>query len=117
MTVELIERPRSRRALRAGVLGGVGAWAATAVGRAGPVHAEGQPILVGGEYLDATGATSVTVTPDVDVTSSSFVLLTAKANIGKRSVWFTTDTTNDRFTIRISSARAKPTLVAWLLLG
>ena len=62
------------------------------------------------------GATSVTVTPGVDVTADSFVLLTAKANIGARSLYFSTDATNNRFTIRMSSSRTSATLIAWLLL-
>jgi len=63
------------------------------------------------------GRTSVTFTPGVDVTSGSFVLLTAKANIGSRALWYTTDPTNNRITIRMSSSRSKPTSIAWLMLG
>jgi hypothetical protein len=202
---------KSRRALLAGALGGLGAWAASAVGRASPVRAEGEAIVVGGEYPTATsrtrlansanfdtvfmaastaggiglygssntylgvfggsnsdagvfgsspigtgvrgtsstgiglyglsstgfalqttgriklstsgvatinaGSTSKTVSPAVNVTNGSFVLLTPKANIGSRALWFTTDATNNRFTIRMSSARSSGTKVAWLLLG
>jgi hypothetical protein len=63
------------------------------------------------------GSTSKTITPGVDVTTASFVLLTPKANIGSRALWFTTDATNNKFTIRMSSARSSGTKVAWLLLG
>ncbi len=49
----------SRRALLAGALGGIGAWAASAIGRASPAQAEGEAIVVGGEYNDATSATSI----------------------------------------------------------
>ena len=49
----------SRRALLAGALGGIGAWAASAIGRASPVKAEGQAIVVGGEYPDATSVTKI----------------------------------------------------------
>jgi hypothetical protein len=63
------------------------------------------------------GSTSKTITPGVNVTSGSFVLLTPKANIGTRALWFTTDAPNNRFTIRMSSARSSGTKVAWLLLG
>jgi len=50
-------RPRSRRALLAGALGGIGAWAAAALDRAGAVRAaNGDPVLVGGTYT----STSVT---------------------------------------------------------
>ena len=62
------------------------------------------------------GATSVTITPGVDVTSDSFVLLTAKSNIGSRSLYYSTDATNNRFTVRLSSSRSSSTTVAWLLL-
>jgi hypothetical protein len=51
------------------------------------------------------------------VTSGTFVLLTPKANIGTRALWFTTSTTNDRITIHMSSARSSSTKVAWLMLG
>ena len=49
----------SRRALLAGALGGIGAWAASAIGRASPVRAEGQYVHVGGEYTDATSVTLI----------------------------------------------------------
>jgi hypothetical protein len=48
---------RSRRALLAGALGGIGAVIAGAVGRASPVRAEGEAMVVGGDYNDATSAT------------------------------------------------------------
>jgi len=63
------------------------------------------------------GATSKTLTPGVDINPSSFVLLTPKANIGTRALWFTTDGPNERFTIRMSPSRSVPTKVAWLLVG
>ncbi|HEX6128817.1 MAG TPA: hypothetical protein VF071_07350 [Candidatus Limnocylindria bacterium] len=65
----------------------------------------------------AAGSTSKTVTPGVDVTSGSFVLLTPKANIGSRALWFTTNASANTFTIRLSSSRSSGTKVAWLLLG
>jgi hypothetical protein len=49
----------SRRALLAGAIGGLGAWAAAAIGRASPVGAEGQTVMVGGEYPDATSVTKI----------------------------------------------------------
>lgn len=72
---------------------------------------------VSGIATIASGGTSVTVTPGTDVTTASFVLLTAKANIGTRSLYFTTDATTDRFTIHLSSSAAASTPVAWLLLS
>ena len=63
------------------------------------------------------GATKVTVSPGVNITSSSFVLLTPKANLGTRGLWFTTDASRNTFNIRIGSSRSSSTKVAWLLLG
>lgn len=63
------------------------------------------------------GSTGVTISPGVNVTGGSFVLLTPKANIGSRALWFTTNATADSFTIRMSSQRSSNTRVAWLLLG
>ena len=63
------------------------------------------------------GATSRTITPGVDINPSSFVLLTPKANIGSRALWFTTDGPNERFTIHMTPSRGVPTKVAWLLVG
>jgi hypothetical protein len=62
------------------------------------------------------GATSVTITPGTDITAESFVLLTPKSNIGTRSLYFTTDATNDTITIRMSSSAATATSIGWLLL-
>jgi hypothetical protein len=70
-----------------------------------------------GQAAIPAGATSVTVTPDVDVAPDSFVLLTPGANIGNRTLWFTTNPTTDRFAIHMSSSRTTATNVSWLLLG
>ncbi|HEY3335193.1 MAG TPA: hypothetical protein VGK16_08145 [Candidatus Limnocylindrales bacterium] len=72
---------------------------------------------VSGVKSISAGRTSVTISPGVDVTSGSFVLLTPKANIGSRALWYTTDPTNNRITIRMSSSRSTSTLIAWLMLG
>jgi hypothetical protein len=72
---------------------------------------------VSGVATIAANMTSVTVTPGVDVTASSFLLLTPKANLGGRDLWFTTNATANTFTIRLSSSRTSNTSVAWLLLG
>jgi hypothetical protein len=63
------------------------------------------------------GSTSVTVTPGINVVSSSFAFLTPKTNIGTRSLWFTTNATADTLTIHISASRSGGTFVAWLLVG
>jgi hypothetical protein len=72
---------------------------------------------VSGVATIAAGLKTKTVTPGVNVTSGSFVLLTPKANIGTRALWFTTNATDNKFTIRMSSSRTSNTPVAWLLLG
>ena len=59
MPVSTSAQPKSRRALLAGALGGLGAWAASAVGRASPVRAEGEHIAIGREYVTATSRTRV----------------------------------------------------------
>jgi hypothetical protein len=60
---------------------------------------------------------SVPVPVDVDLTSASFVLLTPRGNLGGRSLWYTVDLANDRFTIRVSSAVSSDLKVGWMVLG
>ena len=200
---------QTRRALLGAGMGAVAATVATAVGRPVGVRAEGQTVVVGGEYTDATSQTliqnqtntnsvivaqaasggtalvgiggttgvagsgagtgvyansdfgigvdansdfgvalrvnsfngfaiqalgmlkletsglatipanrtSVTIQLNLNITTDSFLLLTPKANIGKRSLYFTTNPTANTFTIRISSARTTATGVSWLLLN
>ena len=48
---------------------------------------------------------------------ASFVLLTPKADIGTRRLWYTTDATANTITIRVSSAVSASLAVGWLLLG
>src|SRR4029453_8307575 len=63
------------------------------------------------------GATSKTISPGVNVTLGSFVLLTPKANLGSRALWFTTNATANTFRINKSSTRSRGTRIAWLLVG
>ena len=49
--------------------------------------------------------TSITVTPGIDVTSTSFVLLTPKADLGSRRLWYTTSPTANTITIKVSTRR------------
>jgi len=63
------------------------------------------------------GSTGVTISPGVNLNAGSFVLLTPKANIGSRGLWFTTNASANTFRIRMSAARSANTKVAWLLLG
>ena len=71
MTATLLPESKSssRRALLAGALGGIGAWAASAAARVSPVRAaDDDPMLVGGEY------TGSTVTRITNSTTSATVL-------------------------------------------
>jgi len=63
------------------------------------------------------GLTSVTVNPGVKVTADSFVLLTPRANIGSRGLWYTTSPSAGTITIHLSSSRSSATKIGWLLLG
>ena len=49
--------PRTRRALLAGALGGIGAWAASAISRTSPVLADGEVIHVGDDIETAAATT------------------------------------------------------------
>jgi hypothetical protein len=80
MTVTLQPETKSpsRRALLAGALGGIGAWALSAIGRASPVRGAGDdssPILVGSTFLDVRTGTylsdSATSAPVFSAVSSS----------------------------------------------
>lgn len=103
--------------VRGETVGGVALYGTADTGYAlrtsGRVRADG----VSGVATIRAGQTSKTITPGVDVTSASFVLLTPKANIGSRALWFTTDATANTFTIHMSTSRSSSTKVAWLLLG
>lgn len=84
-------------------------WAAYFDGRA--------KFTTSGVATISAGPTSKTVTPNVNVISSFFVLLTPKVNLGGRDLWFTTNATANTFTIRMSRTRSSATKVAWLMLG
>lgn len=83
-----------------------------ALGTAGRVRFHG----ISGVATIPTGTTSVVVNPGYDVTTDSFVLLTPRANIAGRDLWFGTDATNSTITIRMSASRPKDTKISWLLL-
>jgi len=92
----------------------------TASGKAGyAVRGSGRVRFekVSGVATIAANATSVKITPGTDVTTGSFVLLTAQSNIGSRSLYYTVDAAGDTITIHISSSRTSSTVVAWLLLN
>ena len=105
---------------------GVWGFSGSGVGVFGQANRAGQAFLgrgrvkfekVSGVATIAAGSTSVTLSPNVNVTHGSFVLLTPKANLGGRDLWFTTNPSADSITIHISSTRPSNTKIAWLLLG
>jgi hypothetical protein len=102
----------------AGSTHGTAVFATTSNGYA--IHAMGGLRLdrASGVATIAPGTRGVTVrTDDVDVTRASFLLLTPKANLGGRDLWYTTRPRENSFRIRMSgSPRATPTRIAWLLL-
>jgi hypothetical protein len=63
------------------------------------------------------GSSTAVVVPGVDVTPSSFVLLTPRKDIGSRSLWYTLNPGTNRFAIHIGSPMPTNTKVAWLLVG
>ena len=85
----------------------------TALLTSGRIRVDG----VSGVATILAGTTSVTFTPGVDLVNTSFVLLTPKANIGARALWFSTNTTANTISIHLSPSRPKRTNVAWLLIG
>jgi hypothetical protein len=96
---------------------GTGVYGSASTGYA--LHTSGRikADRVSGLATIPAGRTTVTLAPGVNVTASSFVLLTPKANIGARSLWFTTDAVHNKIAIHLSSTRTVSTRVAWLLLG
>ena len=64
-SIQTDSKTRSRRALLAGVLGGIGAWAASAVGRARPAHAGVDGDVVLGAANTTATTTRITVTSNM----------------------------------------------------
>jgi len=95
---------------------GNGVLAQTLTGYA--LHTDGRlSIGTSGVATIPAGSTFKTVTPFVDVTAGSFVLLTPMADLTGRDLWFTKDIASDTITIHLSSSRTSATKVSWLLLG
>jgi hypothetical protein len=65
----------------------------------------------------AAGNRSVLVTPGLNITSRSLVLLTPQKDIGTRRLWYTVSASANTITIRVSSAVSSSLKVSWLLLG
>lgn len=96
---------------------GVGVFGSATKGYALRTNGRVRADKVSGMAIIPAGRTSVTVSPGVGVSSAAFVLLTPRADIGARRVWYSTNATADTVTIRMSSARTKSTPIGWLLLG
>jgi hypothetical protein len=96
---------------------GVGVYAANGYGGVALKSAGRTKLSTSGVATIGIGSRNKSITPGVNVTSSSFVLLTPKVRLGGRDLWFTTNAADDKFTIHMSSARSTMTQVAWLLLG
>jgi len=118
MSRGVIGRSPAGQGLRGETVTGVGVYGkANKNGLAVRAYGRIKADKVSGVTTIPAGSTVVTVSPGVNVTSGSFVLLTPKANIGSRGLWFTTNASADTFRIRMSSTRSANTKVAWLLLG
>jgi hypothetical protein len=72
---------------------------------------------VSGVATIAAGTSTKTVVPGVDLSSTTFVLLTPRANLGTRALWYSVDTTANSFTIRVSSNVAGSAAIGWLVVG
>ena len=72
---------------------------------------------VSGVAVIPANAKSVTVDPLVVIGADSFVLLTPRVNVYGRSLWYVPNRSSNTFRIHMSSARPRPTRIAWLLLG
>ena len=62
------------------------------------------------------GTKSKTVDPGMDINAKTYVLLTPTVNLGSRALWYTKNQKSNKITIRMSSARSRPTRIAWLAL-
>ena len=113
----VIGQSPSGQGVRGESTSGVGVFGTSTTGFA--LHTSGRLRIqkVSGVATIARGSKTRTVTPGVKVTTTSFVLLTPKANLGARALWFTTNTTANTLTIHMSSARSSATKIAWLLVN
>jgi hypothetical protein len=93
-SVQPESKSTSRRALLAGVVGGIGAWAASAIGRASPVGATDGDIVHVGDDLTATDVTKLTNSANgltvLEVESSGGVAVQATSGSGAGVVGFCT---------------------------
>jgi hypothetical protein len=96
---------------------GTGVYGTSATGYAFRGNGRVKFEKVSGVASIAAGSTSKTVSPGVDVTASSFVLLSPRANLGGRDLWFTVDAAANTFKIHMSASRGASTPIGWLLIG
>jgi hypothetical protein len=96
---------------------GVGLYGSATTGHALRSNGRVRFDKVSGVATLAAGVKTVTINPGVTVTSSSFVLLTPKSNLGTSALWFTTSPTNGTISIKMSPARTAAVKIAWLLIG
>jgi hypothetical protein len=88
VSVHSDSKTASRRALLAGALGGIGAWAAGAIGRVSTVRAtNGDPVHVAGSYT-ATGTTQITNS------SGTAPVFIAESQAGGVGAWGRSDTSS-----------------------
>jgi hypothetical protein len=70
---------------------------------------------VAGTATIANGTSTVTVTPGVDLVSTTAVLLTPRAPLSR--LWVTIDTSANTFTIRTNAPVTSGVKVSWLVIG
>lgn len=110
-------RSASGRGVAGSATSGIGVYAVATTGYA--IAASGRVHFgkVSGLATIAAGASSVTVTPGVAITTTTFALLTARSNLGARALWHTVDPTAGTLTVHVSSAVSATTSIGWLLLS
>ena len=97
--------------------GGVGVYAKAQTGYALRTSGRIAADKVSGVATIPAGSVSVTVSPGVNVTSGSFVLLTPQNRLYGRDLWYTTNPGADSITLHLSSSRSYASKIAWLLMG
>ena len=71
---------------------------------------------ISGVATIAEGATEVVVETSVPLDKNTFVLLTPRANLNGRDLWYQIPSETGKVTIRMDKARTKNTPVAYLIL-
>ncbi|HEY2887981.1 MAG TPA: hypothetical protein VGJ17_05165 [Candidatus Limnocylindrales bacterium] len=107
----------SGRAVAGSATSGIGLYGASSSGYAVRTSGRVRFDKASGVATIAGGATTVTVTATIDITTSTFVLLTPMGNLAGSSMWVTLDATNNQFTIHLGAAPATSKKVGWLIVG